>query len=43
MNQNSLYSPLGHGATDIIDNKTGWFFDGLPIHSTGYAKFSTMV
>lgn len=34
----SLYSPLGHGATDIIDNKTGWFFDGLPIHSTGYAN-----
>ncbi len=32
------YSPIGHGATDIIDNKTGWFFDGLPIHSTGYAN-----
>lgn len=34
----SPYSPLGHGATDILDNKTGWFFDGLPIHSTGYAN-----
>ena len=37
-NPNSEYSPLGHGATDIKDNKTGWFFDGLPIHSTGYAN-----
>lgn len=37
-NPNSKYSPLGHGATDIKDNKTGWFFDGLPIHSTGYAN-----
>ena len=35
---NCPYSPLGHGATDIIDNKTGWFFDGFPIHSTGYAN-----
>ena len=35
---NNMYSPLGHGATDIIENKTGWFFDGLPIHSTGYAN-----
>ena len=33
-----LYSPLGHGATDILDNKTGWFFDGFPIHSTTYAN-----
>lgn len=37
-NPNSEYSPLGHGATDIKDNKTGWFFDGIPIHSTGYAN-----
>ena len=37
-NPNSKYSPLGHGATDIKENKTGWFFDGLPIHSTGYAN-----
>lgn len=37
-NPYSEYSPLGHGATDIKDNKTGWFFDGLPIHSTGYAN-----
>lgn len=37
-NPNSPYSPLGHGATDIIDNKTGWFFDGFPIHSTTYAN-----
>lgn len=37
-NPHSEYSPLGHGATDIKDNKTGWFFDGLPIHSTGYAN-----
>ena len=35
---NGLYSPLGHGATDILDNKTGWFFDGFPIHSTTYAN-----
>ena len=35
---NSLYSPLGHAAADILDSKTGWFFDGLPIHSTGYAN-----
>lgn len=34
----SQYSPLGHGATDIIEEKTGWFFDGLPIHSTIYAN-----
>lgn len=33
-----LYSPLGHGATDIVDKKTGWFFDGFPIHSTTYAN-----
>ena len=37
-NPNSKYSPLGYGATDIKENKTGWFFDGLPIHSTGYAN-----
>ena len=37
-NPNSDYSPFGHGATDIKDNKIGWFFDGLPIHSTGYAN-----
>ncbi len=35
---NGLYSPLGHGATDILENKTGWFFDGFPIHSMGYAN-----
>lgn len=35
---NNPYSPLGHAATDIEDNKTGWFFDGLPIHSTVYAN-----
>lgn len=33
-----IYSSLGHGATDIIENKTGWFFDGFPIHSTTYAN-----
>lgn len=33
-----IYSPLGHGATDILNNKTGWFFDGFPIHSTTYAN-----
>lgn len=32
------YSPLGHAATDILENKTGWFFDGFPIHSMGYAN-----
>lgn len=37
-NPNSNYSPIGHGATDITNNKIGWFFDGLPIHSTGYAN-----
>lgn len=37
-NPNSDYSPIGHGATDITDGKVGWFFDGLPIHSTGYAN-----
>lgn len=37
-NPNSEYSPIGHGATDITNNNTGWFFDGLPIHSTGYAN-----
>ncbi len=37
-NPSSKYSPIGHGATDIINNKTGWFFDGLPIHSTTYAN-----
>lgn len=37
-NPTSNYSPLGHGATDIKENKTGWFYDGLPIHSTGYAN-----
>ena len=35
---NGLYSPLGHGATDILEDKTGWFFDGFPIHSMGYAN-----
>lgn len=35
---NNPYSPLGYGATDIMENKTGWFFDGLPIHSTRYAN-----
>ncbi len=34
----SPYSPLGHGAIDILENKTGWFFDGFPIHSMGYAN-----
>lgn len=37
-NPNSDYSPIGHGATDITNGKVGWFFDGLPIHSTGYAN-----
>ena len=37
-NPNGDYSPIGHGATDITDGKVGWFFDGLPIHSTGYAN-----
>lgn len=37
-NPNSDYSPIGHGATDITDGKVGCFFDGLPIHSTGYAN-----
>lgn len=37
-NPNSEYSPIGHGATDINNSNTGWFFDGLPIHSTGYAN-----
>ena len=37
-NPNSEYSPIGHGATDITNRNTGWFFDGLPIHSTGYAN-----
>lgn len=37
-NPNSEYSPIGHGATDITNGNTGWFFDGLPIHSTGYAN-----
>lgn len=37
-NPTSNYSPLGHGATDIKENNTGWFYDGLPIHSTGYAN-----
>lgn len=23
---------------DILENKTGWFFDGFPIHSMGYAN-----
>lgn len=32
------YSPLGHAATDILEQKTGWFFDGFPIHSMGYAN-----
>lgn len=32
------YSPLGHAAADILENKTGWFFDGFPIHSMGYAN-----
>ena len=32
------YSPLGHAAEDIKELKTGWFFDGLPIHSTIYAN-----
>lgn len=35
---NGMYSPLGYGAKDIIDNRTGWFFDGFPIHSTTYAN-----
>lgn len=35
---NGLYSPIGHGATDILDNKIGWFFDGYPIHATTYAN-----
>lgn len=35
---NNEYSPLGHAADDIIGLKTGWFFDGLPVHSTVYAN-----
>ena len=35
---NTPYSPLGHAVTDILENKTGWFFDGFPIHSMGYAN-----
>ena len=37
-NPDSQYSPIGHGAEDIKSDKVGWFFDGLPIHSTGYAN-----
>lgn len=32
------YSPLGHAAQDIIEKKTGWFFDGFPVHVTTYAN-----
>ena len=35
---NNEYSPLGHAASDIAELKTGWFFDGSPIHSTVYAN-----
>lgn len=37
-NPYNKYSPLGHATQDIKEGKTGWFFDGFPVHVTTYAN-----